>query len=212
MLFQDSKQLTRQIGGVADDQPVFDQRPFGMGAGQQHAGALCPSRIQQKGPGDLDFLAAHHVRQLFRFVKKHAGGNQDVRPQAARHGHSLFGQRTEICRTAHIGRFFPALGAAHHAAGDDRQLRPLTQPIRGNFSEGLLVTGNARLGQALDAVAGLARLGDFAVAHQESAQAGGAPVEGKQLWRHRASLSMLEKANSTRSQTGIRSESGCRGG
>ena len=107
--------------------------------------------IQQRS-GDLDFLAAHDIRQTIRLVEEHARGDQDVRAEATGNANVLAGQGLDIGRTTHIGRFFPALGAADHAASDNGQSRPLRHPVTGNAGKSRLKSRHAGNGKMLDAV------------------------------------------------------------
>ena len=152
VLTEDGIQLAGQVSGVANNAAVFDLRPLGMRARQQHAGALGPLRVVEQRAGDLDFFAAHDVWQFVGLVEQNARRNQEVGAESAGHGDAFVGELLDIGRATHVRRFLPTLCAADHAAGHHRNVGPMRQPVAGDLGEGLLVAGGSRCWQVLDAM------------------------------------------------------------
>ena len=74
--------------------------------------------------GDLGLFAAHHVRSGVGRIEQHAGGDQDRVAARSRNAHRPRRQGRDAGRARHVRRLEPALRAADHAAGGDRQARP----------------------------------------------------------------------------------------
>ena len=146
--------------------------PLGVGAGQHRAG-----EGREVGAPELRLLAAHDV--VDAVVADAVQARDDVQRGAIgqRHRRQALRQVAHGSRARHVGRLAPALAAADHAAGDQRDL-VLPEPVAADLAQRLLeaAVGHghhpARRRAALDQAP--------ALAEQAGAQVGGAPVEGDQ--------------------------------
>ena len=196
MRAQHGVQFASEVGGKAHDAAVLDRRPFRVRSGQD-VNAVRAKRggkvfginggndFGRERADDLGFLAAHHVRQApGRRAGKVArnAGHDPHRPAMRRlDRNGLCRQRRRIGRARHIRRLAPALGAADHAAGEQRQFRLVLEPISGQLRQRGRVAARAGLGEVLDAMCRFAFGDHLTGAHQERAQTARPPVEGQQV-------------------------------
>ena len=145
-----------------------------MGAGQ--AEDAVEIGVQGQRPGDLGFLATHHVGG---FVLAEAGGDADIKPWVVGGDQ---GQARGIRRRARDGaviRLAPALAGPDHAAGEDCGFAG--EP---RFDQGKKGGLKGIRGQFAHALIGFGVMKDACGTHRPDAQVGGAPINGDPSVRH----------------------------
>ena len=122
MVPQRREQFAGDEGLERNDAVAVDLRPFRMRAGQHdQAGA----RVGDAE--DFGFLAPHHIR-LRGFIDIGQAGRQMNAPAVGLDRRQVRRDLTGAGRTFDISRFAPAVPAADHARGDDRQRRMSLEP------------------------------------------------------------------------------------
>ncbi|MNK66491.1 hypothetical protein D3C87_858090 [compost metagenome] len=129
-----------------------------MRAGQadQHAIGIAAGLVEHHAE-DLGFFAAHHVGQAVPLDQ--AGHDVDRGGAVAVHHRQQGADAFQVHGHVQVGGFFPALGAADHAAGDHGQGGFGAQPVAAGLIEGQVEAGQRGgggavlqgLGQAHDA-------------------------------------------------------------
>ena len=122
MIAQRREQFAGHEGLEALNAAVLDDRPFGVRAGQNDE-----ARAGLGEAEDLDLLAAHYVGLAVLVLIRQAGDDQDAPPLRLDRDKPI-GDRARIGRTFHVRRLAPAVAAADHARGDDRQGGSLVEP------------------------------------------------------------------------------------
>ena len=129
------------------------------------------------------FLATHHIG-LPGFVDIGKAGREMNAPAIGLDLRQMRGDLARAGRTFDVSRLAPAMPAADHAGGDDRQRRMSLEPMTGQALERRWI-GSRR--DAPDPVARSDLVEDFAIRrHEIGAKAGRSPVDGDEHGRHRA--------------------------
>ncbi len=167
------------------DAAALRHHPLAVGAGQaDQPGARVFGGPQGQHAQHLGLFAAHHVGQLPGLQQ--AGHDVQRLAAGAFHPGQPLRQRIERGGRVQVARVAPALGTAHHAAGEQRKVRRGSQPVAAGVLQGAL-EGRVRAGvcargrgrQVHDAPGPVAQLQYAApVAQAVGAQRTGAPVEG----------------------------------
>ncbi len=145
------------------DAASFHDRPFRVRAGQDDQP---PARVRDAE--NLDLFAAHHVGlAIFVLIRQAGGEMNDASPRL--HRDDTGGDVAPVGGTFHVRRLAPAVPAADHAGGDDRQIVMRVEPAADETPERL---GKAAWGDGRDAVGGCDFIDERAVArHQIGAEA-----------------------------------------
>ena len=183
---QRGKHIARHKGVELLDAPPACQHPFAVGAGQaDEHGSIRRQRKARQYAQHLGLFTTHHIGQ--RVLLQEARHDVQRRAIAPCHQRQAPRQCIERGGRGQVFGLAPALGAAHHAAGQQGQAGCGGQPVatgvlqcalKGGAGLGVVHAGGGwgQIHDAPGAVAGL--LHGAGRIHAERAQRGGAPVQG----------------------------------